>query len=263
VKRLQELRASQRACCAFRPYEPNVLALKEVIQRRSDDHAPSAFSRPDPHRHDVLRRCRPLANAGFAPTAVDPRGLTQLGDEAIAIQSLSDDPHVDYGTSRGFNNDLLMAQESLIALAQETGGLAIVRTNDLAGGLTRVERDTSRYYVLGYSSGPSKSPGRFRRIEVKVDPDEALSILANPPAPISLLLTDVVMPNMSGRELARICHAQHPELRVLYMSGYPNGAVGEDGLLEPGLAFIQKPFAGPALLQRVRAVLDTPAPHGV
>lgn len=100
--------------------------------------------------------------------AVDPRGLTQLGDEAIAIQSLSDDPHVDYGTSRGFNNELLMAQESLITLAQETGGFAIVRTNDLAGGLTRVERDTSRYYVLGYVSDPAKSPGRFRKIDVKV-----------------------------------------------------------------------------------------------
>ena len=100
--------------------------------------------------------------------AVDPRGLTQLGDEAITIQSLSDDPHVDYGTSRGFNNELLMAQESLISLAQETGGMAIVRTNDLAGGLTRVERDTSRYYVLGYVSDPSKSPGKFRPIEVKV-----------------------------------------------------------------------------------------------
>jgi VWFA-related protein len=100
--------------------------------------------------------------------AVDPRGLTQLGDEAIAIQSLSDDPNVDYGTPRGFNTELLMAQESLITLAQETGGLAIVRTNDLAGGLTRVERDTSRYYVLGYISDAAKSPGRFRKIEVKV-----------------------------------------------------------------------------------------------
>jgi len=98
---------------------------------------------------------------------------------------------------------------------------------------------------------------------VASDPDEALSILANPPAHISLLLTDVVMPKMSGRELARTWHAQHPALRVLYMSGYPNGAVGEDGVLEPGLAFIQKPFAGHVLLQRVRAVLDTPGPHDV
>jgi VWFA-related protein len=100
--------------------------------------------------------------------AVDPRGLTQLGDEAITIQSLSDDPNVDYGTTRGFANELLMAQESLISLAQETGGIAVVRTNDIAGGLTRIERDTSRYYVLGYVANPTNSPGKFRRIEVKV-----------------------------------------------------------------------------------------------
>ena len=100
--------------------------------------------------------------------AVDPRGLTQLGDEAITIQSLSDNPQVDYGTSRGFANELLMAQESLISLAQETGGLAIVRQNDIAGGLKRIENDTSRYYILGYVGDPATAPGRFRKIEVKV-----------------------------------------------------------------------------------------------
>jgi PAS domain S-box-containing protein len=100
-------------------------------------------------------------------------------------------------------------------------------------------------------------------VMVASDPDEALSVLANASAPIHLLLTDVVMPKMSGRELSRICYARYPELRVLYMSGYPSGAVGQDGLLEPGLALIQKPFAGPVLLQRVRAVLDSPSLPGV
>jgi CheY-like chemotaxis protein len=92
------------------------------------------------------------------------------------------------------------------------------------------------------------------------EPREALSILASPPGSISLLLTDVVMPHMSGRELAKICHQQHPELRVLYMSGHDNEAVSQNGLLEPGLPLIQKPFAAPVLLQRVRAVLDAPCP---
>jgi CheY-like chemotaxis protein len=101
------------------------------------------------------------------------------------------------------------------------------------------------------------------RVLVASAPDEALRVLASSSTPVSLLLTDVIMPKMSGRELARICHAQCPELRVLYMSGYTNDAVGQDGLLERGLAFIQKPFAGPVLLQRVRAVLDTPVPAGV
>jgi hypothetical protein len=61
-----------------------------------------------------------------------------------------------------------MAQESLISLAQETGGIAVVGNNDIAGGLTRIERDTSRYYVLGYVADPTNSPGKFRKIEVKV-----------------------------------------------------------------------------------------------
>jgi VWFA-related protein len=100
--------------------------------------------------------------------AVDPRGLTDLGDEAITIASLSDDPSVDYGTSRGFQRELLMAQESLITLAEETGGIAVVRNNDVAGGLTRVVRDTSRYYVIGYVTDPSVAPGKLRKIEVKV-----------------------------------------------------------------------------------------------
>jgi VWFA-related protein len=100
--------------------------------------------------------------------AVDPRGLTMLGDEQITIASLPDDPNVDYGTPRGFQNELLMAQESLISLAEQTGGMAIVRTNDIPGGLTRIEQDTSRYYVLGYISDPARAPGKFRSIEVKV-----------------------------------------------------------------------------------------------
>ncbi|MEO7272100.1 MAG: ATP-binding protein, partial [Vicinamibacterales bacterium] len=96
-------------------------------------------------------------------------------------------------------------------------------------------------------------------VVVASDAQEALSILAHPVAPISLLLTDVVMPNMSGRELAEVCRVAHAEMRVLYMSGYPNDVVDQHGLLEPGLTFIQKPFAGPVLLQRVRAALDAPS----
>lgn len=90
------------------------------------------------------------------------------------------------------------------------------------------------------------------------DPHEALGILAQPHTKISLLLTDVVMPHMNGRELARICQARQPGLRVLYMSGYTNDALGQRGLLDPGIALIHKPFAVPVLLQRVRAVLDAP-----
>ncbi len=118
--------------------------------------------------YDAREAIAAAQRANVSIYAVDPRGLTQLGDEAITVGSVSQDPNVDFGTSRGFNRELLLAQESLMSLAEETGGLAIVRTNDIAGGLDRIVRDTSRYYVIGYVTDPKQEPGKFRKIEVKV-----------------------------------------------------------------------------------------------
>jgi VWFA-related protein len=100
--------------------------------------------------------------------AVDPRGLTQLGDEMIAIASLSDNPQFREGTPSAFQRELLLAQESLIAMADETGGTAVVKTNDIPGALARIASENSTYYLLGYQTDASRSPGRFRKIEVRV-----------------------------------------------------------------------------------------------
>jgi VWFA-related protein len=106
------------------------------------------------------------ANVGIY--AVDPRGLTQLGDETIAIASLSDNRQFREGSPAAFQRELLLAQESLIALADETGGMAVVRTNDIPGALARIANENSTYYLLGYQTDASRSPGRFRKIEVRV-----------------------------------------------------------------------------------------------
>ncbi len=74
--------------------------------------------------------------------------------------------------------------------------------------------------------------------------------------PIHLLLTDVVMPNMGGKELAQKLLATRPQLKVLYMSGYTDNAIVHHGVLDKDTHFVQKPFGLDSLVQKVREVLD-------
>jgi CheY-like chemotaxis protein len=73
---------------------------------------------------------------------------------------------------------------------------------------------------------------------------------------IDLLLTDVVMPGMSGNDMSKILLAKQPDMPVLYMSGYTDDAIVQHGVLEPGINFLQKPFSPGALAVKVREVLD-------
>src|SRR5215472_6739014 len=88
--------------------------------------------------------------------------------------------------------------------------------------------------------------------------EDAVRLAGRHRSEIHLLLTDVVMPGMSGRDLANHLTALHPYLRVLYMSGYTHNVIAENGTLEEGLSFLQKPFTPRALTQRVRETLDRP-----
>jgi CheY-like chemotaxis protein len=98
--------------------------------------------------------------------------------------------------------------------------------------------------------------GRGYSILEALNPQDAERLAGSHRGEIHLLLTDVVMPGISGRELAKRLTARHPHLRVLYMSGYTYNVIAEDGTLEEGISFLQKPFTPQALTQKVRETLD-------
>jgi PAS domain S-box-containing protein len=89
-------------------------------------------------------------------------------------------------------------------------------------------------------------------------PSQALQFCADVAGPIHLLLTDVVMPEMSGRVLADRVTALRPETKVLYMSGYTDDAIVHQGMLEPGVTLLQKPVTTSVLAHKVREILDGP-----
>ncbi len=90
-----------------------------------------------------------------------------------------------------------------------------------------------------------------------VDARHAIEISKTQVGTIELLVTDVVMPDMDGRELAERLCGQDPSLKVLYVSGYTADAMGARGLLEDGVNFLQKPYSPTTLLQRIRSILDS------
>lgn len=84
----------------------------------------------------------------------------------------------------------------------------------------------------------------------------ALELAAMHSGPIHLLMTDIVMPGINGRELAERVTRVRPEIRVLYMSGYTDQAIVHEGILEAGAVLLQKPFTLATLASKLREILD-------
>jgi len=94
------------------------------------------------------------------------------------------------------------------------------------------------------------------RVLEAASPREALTLCEKHRGEIHLLLTDVVMPTMSGKELAENIKATKPDLKTLFMSGYTADAIAHRGVLEEGIHFLQKPFSLDALAKKVREALE-------
>ena len=128
------------------------------------------------------------------------------------------------------------------APADAVGGtetILVVEDDDLVRSLIREFLTSMGYVVI-----------------LAADPGEALEIATERPEEIDLLLTDVVMPGMSGRDLVDRVATIAPHIRVLFMSGYTDESVASRGILQDGLAFLQKPFSRQTISAKVRKVLD-------
>jgi CheY-like chemotaxis protein len=89
--------------------------------------------------------------------------------------------------------------------------------------------------------------------------EDALLVCERRNGPIHLMLVDVIMPGMSGSELAKVLKPLYPEIKILYMSGYTDDAIVRHGFVEKGVNYIQKPFTMERLARKVREVLDKDA----
>ncbi|AJR23899.1 hybrid sensor histidine kinase/response regulator [Sphingobium sp. YBL2] len=108
--------------------------------------------------------------------------------------------------------------------------------------------------VRAYTVGTLRELG-YRVVEAH-DGASALALLDKQDQPIKLLITDVVMPRMSGSELGAAARARQPRLRILYTSGYPRDAIMRDGRLDSGVELLAKPFTFRSLAERVREIID-------
>jgi VWFA-related protein len=120
---------------------------------------------------DILQESREAigaaTRANVAIYSIDPRGLTTMGDEIMALTAPPEDNSLRLNT-QGLQDELRLSQDSLRVFSDETGGFASVNSNDFAKAFDRVVRDNSSYYVLGYYSTNERRDGRFRKVSVRL-----------------------------------------------------------------------------------------------
>jgi nitrogen-specific signal transduction histidine kinase len=128
---------------------------------------------------------------------------------------------------------------SLHAVPRGTETVLVVEDEDAVRRIVKIALESTGYRVIEARNGP-----------------DALDLARAHAGGIQMLVTDVVMPEMSGREVAARIAEAHPGVRILYMSGYTDDAVMRHGIVESGVAFLQKPFSPLSLARKVREVLD-------
>ncbi|HET6760481.1 MAG TPA: response regulator, partial [Gemmatimonadaceae bacterium] len=101
---------------------------------------------------------------------------------------------------------------------------------------------------------------RGYRVKATADGSEALRVFAAAPHEIDMVVTDLIMPGMSGRELVQALHQIRPDLKALYVSGYTEDEIIRRGLHDPSVAFLQKPFTADELVEKLQSLLEVSPP---
>jgi VWFA-related protein len=173
--------------------------INDIIPQTGSTHIGASMVR-DATRDAVASATR----SNVAIYGIDPRGLTDLGDESIQIGAYPDDTSLGVGPG-SLRNEILLSQNSLRTLSEETGGFAIVNKNDFATAYQRIVEDNSSYYVLAYYP-PDAAPGRFHKIDVRVTrpgltvrarrayvtPKKTDAVTASSPSPTPLALREAM-----------------------------------------------------------------------
>jgi CheY-like chemotaxis protein len=156
---------------------------------------------------------------------------------------------IDHGTT--FKVFLPLTQQATASLESKSPNKVAAITESAGETILLVEDDPHVQRIVNNILGRSGY-----RVLSACGAEEALRLAQNEGDTIHLLLSDLVMPGTSGRELAEQIQVLRPDISILYMSGYTDDVVIRRGVLEAGMAFIQKPFGADDLGQRVRELLD-------
>ena len=167
---LEELQAVADWFGSVRGRKKTILLISEGIDYDVED----VFNKRDAsmivERTQELVRSATKSNVSIY--AIDPRGLTDMGDQSIELNGLgpgdSADPALADLNSRGLQNELRLQHNSLRTFAEDTGGFAVLNTNGFASAFDRIVQENSSYYVLAYYPPNPKRDGKFHNIQVRV-----------------------------------------------------------------------------------------------